>query len=127
VHGGDVLFQEGDQADGAFLVQEGRFALITYRAAGDVVTVGPGALIGEMAMLTSTTRPVTATAVEPATVLLIPRALVLKTLAGYPEAAGRLRNTIAQRVDDLTRSFESVRSALETPLQAATLRRDGTG
>jgi CRP-like cAMP-binding protein len=118
VHGGDVLFQEGDQADGAFLVQEGRFALVTYRTGGDVVTVGPGALIGEMAMLTSTTRPVTATAVEPATVLFIPRILLLKTLSGYPEAAQRLRNTIAQRVDDLTRSVESLRGAFETPIQS---------
>jgi CRP-like cAMP-binding protein len=113
VHGGEVLFKAGEPADGGFIVQEGRFALVSDEAAagGDVVTVGPGTLIGELAMLTATTRPVTATAVEPATVLCIPRALLLKTLEGYPEAAKRLRDALAKRVEDWTRDIENIRWA----------------
>src|SRR5205823_14518098 len=56
------------------------------------VTVGPGAMIGEMALLTETQRPVTATACEPSTVMRIPRTLFLKMLEGYPDAARRLRS-----------------------------------
>ena len=59
------------------------------------VKVGPGTLLGELAMLTDTTRPVTATALEPSTVLRIPRTLFLKMLEGYPDAASRLRDMLA--------------------------------
>ena len=46
-----------------------------------------GALIGELALLTETKRPVTAVAREPSSVVRIPRQLFLKTLEGYPDAA----------------------------------------
>ena len=59
------------------------------------MVVGRGTLIGELALLTETARPVTATAREPSTVLRIPRTLFLKMLEGYPDAARELRDTIA--------------------------------
>ena len=51
--------------------------------------VGRGTLLGELALLTETVRPVTATANEPSTVLRIPRTLFLKMLEGYPDAAAQ--------------------------------------
>ncbi len=76
-----------------FVVQEGAFNL-TARSAegGDSLVVGRGTLIGELALLTETVRPVTATANEPSTVLRIPRTLFLKMLEGYPDAAEKLRD-----------------------------------
>ena len=50
---------------------------------GEGVTVGAGTLLGEIALLTETKRPVTATALEPSTVLRIPRSLFLKMLEGF--------------------------------------------
>jgi CRP-like cAMP-binding protein len=118
VHGGEVLFKAGEPADGGFIVQEGRFALVADETnSGDVITVGPGTLIGELAMLTDTARPVTATAIEPATVLCIPRTLLLKTLEGYPEAAKRLRDVLAKRADEWTRDIENFRWAFGAPTQ----------
>src|SRR5215208_4837251 len=96
VHSGEVLFKAGDQADAGYVVQEGSFSLVAPDAEEDqTITVGPGTLLGELAMLTDTIRPVTATALEPSTVLRVPRKLFLKMLEGYPEAAGRLRDNIA--------------------------------
>ena len=40
VHGGELLFKAGDEADGGFVIQEGRFAL-SSPAEGNEVTVGP--------------------------------------------------------------------------------------
>ena len=113
VHGGDVLFRRGESADAAYVVQEGSFRLAPETQAEAGVTVGPGALIGEMALLTETTRPVTATALEPSTVIRIPRTLFLKMLEGYPEAAVRLRDSFLARAEHSESDMHRVRRVLE--------------
>src|SRR3954463_3711383 len=77
VHDGDVLFHEGETADSAYVVQEGSFELASRhsRIHADPMTVGPGALMGEIALLTETLRPATATALEASAVMRIPRKL----------------------------------------------------
>jgi CRP-like cAMP-binding protein len=112
VHGGDILFRTGESADAAFVVQEGSFRLASDAQNAAGVTVGPGALIGEMALLTETKRPVTATACEPSTVMRIPRTLFLKMLEGYPDAAGRLRDSLLARTEQATRDMRKVRGKL---------------
>jgi CRP-like cAMP-binding protein len=115
VHGGEVLFTVGDPADAGYVVQDGAFMLTTDNTdgAGAAVTVKRGTLLGELALLTETTRPVTATAAEPSTVIRVPRSLFLKMLEGYPEAARRMRDHIAARTDQAAQDMISVRSTLE--------------
>ena len=114
VHSGEVLFRAGDEADCGFVIQEGSFRLATTASAnGRSVTVGPGTLLGELALLTVTRRPVTATALEPSTVLCIPRPLFMKMLEGYPDAAQRLRELLAQRIEESAREIESLRVAFD--------------
>jgi CRP-like cAMP-binding protein len=114
VHSGEVLFSAGDVADSAFIVQEGTFNLTTRQGeGGNSVVVGRGTLLGELALLTETVRPVTATAKEPSTVLRIPRTLFLKMLEGYPDAAKKLREVIASRADQSTREIYGVRNTLD--------------
>ena len=111
VHGGEVLFQTGENADSGFVIQEGRFTL-SPGGADDGLTVGPFTLMGEMALLTGTRRPVTATALEPSTVLCIPRPLFLKMLDSFPDAARKLRDLVASRLEQSTRDIHSVRERL---------------
>ena len=114
VHSGEVLFRAGDEADCGFVIQEGSFRLATTASAnGRSVTVGPGTLLGELALLTGTRRPATATALEPSTVLCIPRPLFMKMLEGYPDAAQRLREILAQRIEESAREIESLRVAFD--------------
>jgi CRP-like cAMP-binding protein len=114
VHIGEVLFSAGDQADSGFVVQEGSFSLTSRLSDGsNAVTVGPGTLLGELAMLTDTTRPVTATALEPSTVLRIPRGLFLKMLEGYPDAALTLRQQFAERTQQTIDDMNRVRKKLD--------------
>jgi CRP-like cAMP-binding protein len=108
VHGGEVLFSAGEKADAGFVIQEGTFSLKSAGAHGSEVTVGPGALMGEVALLKETLRPVTATAVEPATVIRISRSLFLKMLEGFPDAAQRLRDSMAVRAAETMRDIDSV-------------------
>src|SRR5438270_655321 len=53
VHGGEILFNAGERAEGAFVIQEGRF-LLTPGDAGDGrdVQVGPHTLLGDVALVT---------------------------------------------------------------------------
>ena len=113
LHDGNVLFTQGEPADAGYVVQEGLLSLAPVRGNGEALTVGPGTLLGELALLTETRRPVTATALEPATVIRIPRTLFLKMLEGYPEAAVRLRDSFLARAEHSESDMYRVRRVLE--------------
>ena len=112
VHGGEVLFNAGDEAEGGFVVQAGRFQLSSSEDGKDL-TVGPCTLLGEVALFAETKRPATAKALEPATVLIIPRPLFIRMLDSFPDAARKLRETLAGRLDQATREIINVRDFLD--------------
>jgi CRP-like cAMP-binding protein len=112
VHGGEVLFNAGDEAEGGFVVQAGRFQLSSSDDGKDL-TVGPCTLLGEVALFAETKRPATAKALEPATVLIIPRPLFIRMLDSFPDAARKLRETLAGRLDQATREIVNVRDFLD--------------
>ena len=112
VHEGVTLFAEGEQADGAYVVQEGSFDLVTRDKGNAAIVVGPGALIGEVALISETRRPVSAVAREPSSVVRIPRQLFLKMLESDPEAATRMRDALAARVNQTANEFARVRAGL---------------
>ena len=116
VHGGEVLFSNGEEADSGFVIQEGSFSLAAGGAA-DPLVVGRGALLGELALITEMTRPATATALEPSTVLRIPRSLFLKMLDGFPDAAAKLRDILTARSNQSAADIYSVRSAMDVESQ----------
>jgi CRP-like cAMP-binding protein len=111
IHSGEVLFKRGDEADGAYVIQEGRFKLSSND--GNELTVGPCTLLGEVALFSETRRPATARALEPSTVLRIPRFLFIRMLDSFPEAARKLREILAARLDQATREISNVRAVLD--------------
>ena len=112
IHEGISLFGEGEDADGAYVVQEGSFDLVSEKSSIAPSVAGPGTLIGELALLTETKRLVTARAREPSSVVRIPRQLFLKMLEGYPDAGRRMRDAMAARVNQTAGEFARVRSVL---------------
>lgn len=112
---GAVLFVAGEKADAAYLIEEGSFSLLPDDASGpEAETVARrGSLLGEMALMKETLRPATATALEPSTVIRIPRTLFLKMLEGYPDAARRLRDHLLARSEQLVRDVAQVRERLK--------------
>jgi CRP-like cAMP-binding protein len=110
---GAVLFYAGELADGGYIVQEGSLAVEPGSPAeGREFTAGPGTLLGELALLTDTVSPVTAIAKEPTTVIRISRNLFRKMLEGYPAAAQRLRDMMAERLGTLAQDLEGVQRKL---------------
>ena len=114
VHKGEMLFMAGETADGGYIIQEGSFRLEgASKQAGELI-VGPGTLLGELALICEIRRPATATANEPSTVIRISRSLFLKMLEGYPHAANVLRDQIVTRAQYALKEMSDVRSILDT-------------
>lgn len=111
---GAILFYAGELADCGYIVQDGSILLEpgTFQE-GKEVTVGRGTLIGELALLTDMVCPATAIAKEPATVIRITRNLFKKMLEGYPDAAVKLRDIMAARVDEWTRDLVAVQRVMD--------------
>jgi CRP-like cAMP-binding protein len=96
---GDVLFREGDEADAGFVVQRGAFRL--EDSGGAEIVAGPGALIGELALVVAMPRPSTVTALEHSSVIRVARSLFQRVLESDPAAARRLRDEFASRTSQI--------------------------
>src|SRR5882757_2531810 len=92
---GAVLFSVGDEADAGFVVQRGAFRI--ENNAGAETIAGPGALIGELALIVAMQRPSSAIALEQSSVIRLARSLFQRVLESDPAAARRLRDAFASR------------------------------
>ncbi|WP_407149591.1 cyclic nucleotide-binding domain-containing protein [Bradyrhizobium sp. ORS 86] len=108
---GDVLFKAGDAADAGYVVQSGTFRV---EEGGAEIVAGPGALIGELALIVAMKRPSTATARERASVIRIARSLFQRVLESDPAAARRLRDDLAARTSQLASDILMAGAKLNT-------------
>jgi CRP-like cAMP-binding protein len=94
-----VLFHAGDEADAGFVVQRGAFRI--EDGGGASIVAGPGALIGELALINAMRRPSTAIALEDSSVIRVARSLFQRVLESDPAAARRLRDEFARRTSQI--------------------------
>ena len=114
LQGGAVLFYAGEPADGGYVVQDGALVLEPNTALSqEQFVAGPGTLVSERALFTETVCSSTAIARGPTVVVRISRSLFRKMTEGYPEAAQKLRDTMAERVDGWVRELGAVKRRLE--------------
>lgn len=104
VQGGEALFREGDTADCGFVVQRG--ALRVNDHSGAEIVAGPGALIGELALMVEMQRPASAVALEHSTLVRISRSLFQRVLESDPASARRLRDEFAKRTSRIARDIQ---------------------
>ena len=105
---GRPLFAAGDDADGAFLVLSGEIVLT---ARDEERRVGPGALIGETALMAEVKRGVDARVDKDATLLSVSRETFRRVLGEFPQAAAQVRAGAAQRTRALIDALEAVRTS----------------
>ena len=96
---GDVLFNAGEDADAGYIVQRGAFRI--EDGGGVEIIAGPGALIGELALVVAMQRPSTASALEHSSVIRVARSLFQRVLESDPAAARRLRDEFANRTSQI--------------------------
>ncbi|MDP1871891.1 MAG: cyclic nucleotide-binding domain-containing protein [Gallionella sp.] len=99
---GDVLFSEGDKADGLYMIRRGSVTVSRIVAGKEVVLayVSAGNYVGEMALMSSQPRSATVRAASPTEVVLLESVRVAEVLG---------RNTSMRRKVD-SRYLEQVRS-----------------
>ena len=93
---GEPVFFEHQPGAEMYVVLSGRVDVLTY---GKVLeSVGPGGIIGEMALIDDGPRSAAAIAAEKSTVAVIPRALFLELVKDEPEFALSVMRILAARL-----------------------------
>jgi CRP/FNR family transcriptional regulator, cyclic AMP receptor protein len=93
---GDVLFREGDLGDEMFAIVEGAVELTRDGAALEIV--GPGHLIGEMALIDDAPRSATATVVAPTRVARVDEKHFAFLVQEHPTFALQVMKVMAERL-----------------------------
>lgn len=92
---GDVLMREGGSGSETFIILAGQVSVTS--AGQQVAVLGPGDLVGELAVLTRGHRSATVTCDTPArAVVLSPRAF--QALIAEPSIGGHVARTLAKRI-----------------------------
>lgn len=113
VRPGEILFKPGERIDCAYVVQDGTFVLGDPKKLGSVITVGPGTMLGEFALLAESAQPPSATAQDAATVIRISRSMFRKILDDDAGAAIRLRDYVSLRARQSIADILQVRDVLD--------------
>ena len=98
---GQVFFSQGDAADAAYVILEGKADVVLESAGGEVkvAELGRNDLLGEMAILADTPRTATVRASEASAVLRIDKRVFLELLTQFPQMAIAVMRELAHRVE----------------------------
>jgi len=116
-----VLFREGEEAKGFYLLTKGRIKLSKISPAGKeqiLHFVQKGQSFAEAALYMNRTYPATAEALEESDLLFIPRDALSRTMASEPGLALNLIAHLAQYLQLLTRKVEEL-SLMDAPARLA--------
>ena len=105
---GKEIYREGAAADCAYVVSSGRVVL--YRddngVAAAVSRLGPGAILGELALIAETRRLTYAAAETDVELIRLNRSLFRRILEEYPEAAARLHRRMVEELQEFLKKIE---------------------
>ena len=98
---GQRFFRQGDAADAAYVILDGRADVILDHD-GELVTVaelGRNALVGEMGILSDTPRSATVVAAEEVSALRIDKSVFLELLTQFPQMSIAIMRELALRLE----------------------------
>lgn len=100
---GDVLVRRGDTTDDVYFVESGILTAEVVAESGATLRIrkmGPGALIGEVALFTRKPRTASVVAESPCTLHRLSRSALEEMLRDDPDTAARLQSWFAERMAD---------------------------
>lgn len=96
VQPGEALFREGEPGDAMFAVVDGS---VDVTLQGQVVEqLGPGSILGELALIDSSPRAATATATEPSRVVRVDKKHFMFLVQEHPTFALQVMAVMAERL-----------------------------
>jgi len=96
LNAGEALFQKGDAAPTAFVVKSGELQILEGNHVFE--TVGPGGLVGEMALVDGRARSATAKAIAPSQVIPVDQKRFLFMIQQTPFFAVRVMSVMSARL-----------------------------
>lgn len=108
---GGMIFQRGDQGDQMLAIVEGRVRLSLATAGGRELMlrqIGPGEVLGELALLDGEPRSADAVAVEDTVAIILPRARFLALAEERPDLGLALARHLCAMVRATTLQMESI-------------------
>ena len=109
---GDVIIKKGVKGGAAFLILSGHADIMSNEAIR-IGSAGPGALLGEVAMIGDLPYTLTARASEPVQAARIDRSLFMRLAREYPEFGVTVFNALARRLDLSMSDLDTARHAFE--------------
>lgn len=98
---GDVLLSRGDSADRVIVLESGRVKVSVSTTTGREAVLtfrGPGALLGDQALVDESPRSATVTAVEPVELLVLAASAFRAYLSSHPDVALAMLSTLSSRL-----------------------------
>ena len=93
----EVIFDEGEEGQGLFLVLSGRVKIVLPTSANNVLLeLGPGAFFGEVALLDQSVRTAQARAIEDSEIVVLFRADFYSLLETHSAIASRISFQLAR-------------------------------
>jgi CRP-like cAMP-binding protein len=100
---GQKFFQQGDAADAAYVVLQGKADVTIDSPGGDikVAELGQNAIVGEMGILSDSPRSATIVAAAPTTALRIDKRVFLELLTQFPQMSIAVMRELASRLEKM--------------------------
>lgn len=104
VNAGQVIYHQGDESDAIYLVLNGRLRSVVEGSKGKMTVIGEygqGESVGELEVMTESTRPATLHAIRDTELAKFPRSLFNSLAQEHPGITIQISKLIAQRMRDL--------------------------
>ena len=108
---GERVFSQGDQGDTLYLIESGRVRVFGGVPGGEEVVLdilGPGDVLGELALLDGETRSASVEALSNCTLLALDRDTFWEHLRAHPETAIQMLTVLSQRLRQTVLQAEAV-------------------
>jgi CRP/FNR family transcriptional regulator len=118
---GEIIFSEGDDGKGFFIIAEGRVKVFKVSAEGKehiLHILGPGQPFAEVPVFAGQKIPANAQAIESTRVLFFPRAAIVDLIAANPSLALNMLAVMSRKLRDFAAQIESL-SLKEMPARLA--------
>lgn len=117
---GEAVIRQGGKQAAAYLILSGTVELATAEA-GLIGTAGPGAFLGEVAMIGGSAYSITATATEPVAAVRIDRDLFMRVATEFPEFGASVFHALARKLEGSMSELADTRDGFEKARSFASL------
>lgn len=105
VPAGTVLFRTGDDGDECYFVDDGELQVLTHLEGSVLASLGPGAFVGELALLLGEPRSATVTANVDSKLFVLARADLDRLVVDHPSLSLGISKELGRRILQTNRRF----------------------